>query len=310
MRHGSAGRFPTRADVILNRFDLSADDILGKGSESTVYAMDAEHVLRIYRDLVSWDYVEERRAFYAELAQVDLPFAMPHIYTVGSWVGHLYTVERRMHGRDFGKVLPTLTGAARTRALTSYLDAVAALGQVRLDDKPYGELLARPLLQRESWREYLAARMEQTLAQSRTDLAEDVPDLDGVLARIYAQLDMFNDKPPKSLVHGDYFPGNVFIGDDLTITGVGDFSYATVVGDARQDLAGAVWLMGAMDYATAEDANFLRDLVAARLGDTMLPVIDFYKLYYSVYFSGCKADDPATYWWCVENLRAVARQTV
>jgi Ser/Thr protein kinase RdoA (MazF antagonist) len=310
MRHGSAGRFPTRADVILNRFDLSTEDILGKGSESTVYAMDDEHVLRIYRDLVSWDYVEERRVFYAALDNHTLPFAVPHIFTIGSWVGHLYTVERRMHGRDFGKVLPALAGEARTRALTNYLDAVAALGMVRFDDKPYGELLARPLLQRDSWQEYLTARMAQTLAQSRTDLVADVPELDSVLATIYAQLPLLGDKPPKSLVHGDYFPGNVFIGDDLTITGVGDFSYATVVGDARQDLAGAVWLLGAMKEARAEDSTLLRDLAASRWGDAILPVIDLYKLYYSVYFSGCKADDPTTYWWCVENLCAAVQQRV
>lgn len=310
MRHGSAGRFPTRADVILNRFDLSAEDMLGRGSESTVYAMDAEHVLRIYRDLISWDYVEERRVFYEALGKVALPFAVPHIFTVGSWVGHLYTVERRIAGQDFGKVLPTLTGEARTRALTNFLEAVIALGDVRMDDQPYGELLVEPRLRREGWRDYLRARMATTLAHSREDLVQDVPGLDEVLAAIEAQVAMLDDAPPKCLVHGDYFPGNVFVGEDLTVTGVGDFSYATVVGDARLDVAGAVWLLGAMAYARVEDSAFLREQAAARLGEAVMPVIDFYKLYYSVYFSGCKADDPTTYGWCVENLRAAARQLV
>ena len=305
MRHGSAGRFPTREDVILNRFDLNEEHLLGKGSESTVYAMDEAHVLRIYRDLIGWDYVEARRAFYAELAAHELPFVVPHIYTIGSWVGHLYTVERRMAGQDFGVVLPTLTGAARQKALGSFLDAAAALGRVSLPDKPYGELLAEPRLQRDDWQEYLAARMEQTLAHSRADLDADVPKFDAVLELIFSQLPLVGDTPPKSLVHGDFFPGNVFIDADLTICGVGDFSYATVVGDARQDLAGAVWLLGAMRDARADDATFLREQVAARWGEELLPIIDFYKLYYSIYFSGCKLDDPTTYWWCVENLRAV-----
>jgi aminoglycoside phosphotransferase (APT) family kinase protein len=304
MRHGSAGRFPTRVHVILNRFDLFDEDFLGAGSESRVYAMDDKHVLRIYHESISWDYVEERRQFYAELAHHDLPFAVPGIYAVGAWVGHVYTVERRMAGRDFSKVLPALTAADRTKALSSYLDAAAALSRVHFPEKPYGELLAAPLLQREHWADYLVARMEQTLASSRADLDVDVPNLDGVLASLYAQLPILGDDPVKSLVHGDYFPGNVFISDDLVISGVGDFSYATVVGDARMDLAGAVYLLGASADYCPEDSAFLREQVAERWGSEMVAVIDWYRLYYSVFFSGCKADDPATYGWCVENLRA------
>jgi hypothetical protein len=44
--------------------------------------------------------------------------------------------------------------------------------------------------------------------------------------------------------------------------------------------------------------------VAERWGKALLEVVDFYRLYYSIFFSGCKVDDPTTYWWCVENLRS------
>jgi aminoglycoside phosphotransferase (APT) family kinase protein len=261
-------------------------------------------VLRIYHDHIPWEYVEARRIFYAELAQHALPFAVPEIHSVGAWVGHIYTVERRMPGRDFGEALLTLEGAARTQALTSYLEAVTALGNVRFLDKPWGELITTPPLHGESWQEYLVARMARTLAQSRADLEADLPGLDGMLAQIRAFLPRLGDEIPKSLVHGDYFPANVFVDDTLRISGVGDFSYATVVGDARQDLAGAIWLLGAMPAARREDSVFLRQLVVERWGEAMGAVVDFYRLYYSIYFSGCKRDDPATYGWCVANLRA------
>ena len=304
MRHGSAGRFPTREHVILNRFDLFAEDFLGEGSESRVYAMNAEHVLRIYRDTISWDYVETRRLFYLELAKHELPFAVPHVYTIGSWLGHVYTTEPRMAGQDFGKVLPDLRGADRAKALTSYLDAAAALGSVRFPDKPYGDLLETQLVKRDNWQEYVKASMERALDVSRADVEQDVPHFDEVWASICAKVPLLGDNPPKSLVHGDYFPGNVFINDDLQISGVGDFSYATVVGDARLDLAGAVWLMGGTAAYDPEDSIFLRQQVVARWGEKMGAVVDFYKLYYSIFFSGCKADDPTTYNWCVGNLRA------
>lgn len=311
MRHGSAGRFPTRLHVILNRFELHDSDLLGKGSESSVFAMnDPGHVLRVYHEHVPWDYMEARRLLSMKLAQAGLPFAVPEIYSVGAWVGHIYTVEQRMDGQDFSKVLPTLSGGERAKALTNYLDAAAALGQVRFDDtlfeaKPYGELLLSPALQSESWQAYLRERMETMLVASRADLEADVPGFDQVLAQIYAQFPLVGDSPEKSLVHGDFYPANVFINDALEIVGVGDFSYATTVGDARLDIAGAVWLLGAMAGSMPEDSAFLRSLVAQRWGDEMGAVVDFYRLYYSVYFSGCKADDPTTYWWCVENLRSV-----
>src|SRR5690606_22148779 len=104
-------------------------------------------------------------------------------------------------------------------------------------DKPYGELLVNAPLQRARWRDYLEARMAQTLVSSRADLEQDVPGFDQVLASIHAQLPMLGDDPAKCLVHGDYFPANVFIDDEFKISGVGDFSYAVVVGDARMDLA-------------------------------------------------------------------------
>jgi aminoglycoside phosphotransferase (APT) family kinase protein len=108
----------------------------------------------------------------------------------------------------------------------------------------------------------------------------------------------------KCLVHGDYFPGNVFVDDRLTICGVGDFGYTTVVGDSRMDLAGAVVYLEVVDGYRPDDTAFLTRLVEERYGRDMLRWIDFYRLYYSFYFSRCKVDDPRTYEWCIGNLRS------
>jgi aminoglycoside phosphotransferase (APT) family kinase protein len=300
------GRFPTRVHVILNRFGLFDSDLLGKGSESRVYSLDKEHVLRIYNSNMAWEYVEARRIFYESLAKEELPFAVPEILTVGAWVGHIYTVEKRMPGRDFEQVLVTLRGAERAKALTSYLEVAAALGAVRFPDKPYGELIRPDRLQKQSWQAYLAARMEETLASSRIDLEQDVPHLDTVLKWIDKQLSLLGAEPPKSLVHGDYFPANVFVDDEFQISGVGDFSYATVAGDPRMDLAGAILFMETTRDYCRNDTRFLRRQVEQRWGRELLEVVDVYRLYYSIFFSGCKADDPVTYYWCVGNLRESA----
>jgi putative membrane protein len=105
------------------------------------------------------------------------------------------------------------------------------------------------------------------------------------------------------LVHGDYFPGNVFIDDDLTISGVGDFSGLTIIGDPRMDLAGAVAYVEVVDSYRPDDTAFLLRLVTERHGEAILPILALYRLYYSLFFTVCKADDPEFYAWCIENLR-------
>src|SRR5262249_46267390 len=155
--------------------------------------------------------------------------------------GRSYTIERRMPGRVFASMLPALEGADRERALASYLHVAAQIGATRFPNRPFGELLvAGEPLQRDSWAQFLWDRLQQTYRLSRPDVEQDVPGVDMVLAHVRAQLEALDGFRGRRLVHGDYFPGNVYIDDDLAISGVGDFGYTTVVGDPRMDIAGAV----------------------------------------------------------------------
>ncbi len=289
----------------LDAFGVTADDLLGRGGEAHVYALDAERVLRIYKG-DNLDYLDERRAFYAGLRGHGLPFATPDILEIGSREGALYTVERRIHGRDFAQALPTLTGAARATALSSYLEVAGQIGTVRLPQHPFGELVTPDTpIRRETWGDYLRARMAAMLAGGRADLEQDVPNFTAVLGQIEDRFSLVADWPEKRLVHGDYFPGNVFIDAEHRICAVGDFGYSTVAGDPRMDLVGAVIFLEVVEGYRPADSQFLLRQLADRLGDGWEAVVEFYRLYYSIYFSGCKADDPNTYWWCVGNLRAV-----
>jgi Ser/Thr protein kinase RdoA (MazF antagonist) len=303
-----------RARAILNRFIVAESALLGVGSESSVFAIDATQVLRIYRPHITWEYVGARLALVEKIraqAGATLP-ALPEVLSVNAWADQVYTVERRMPGRDFARVIPTLTGADRVRALTSFVDAAAQIGRVRFDDAPFGELLENAnTIHRAVWVDYLWAKLTATLATSRPALVQDVPELDAVLAHLRRELEKLAPMTEKRLVHGDYFAGNVFIDDDLQICGLGDFGYSTLVGDPRMDLAAAVafWDLPTdlMPPAqVADDCALLMDLLVARGGQEIEPVVQLYRLYYSLYFSGCGEDDPTTYAWCVRNLRAAA----
>jgi aminoglycoside phosphotransferase (APT) family kinase protein len=81
--------------------------------------------------------------------------------------------------------------------------------------------------------------------------------------------------PPKALVHGDYFPGNVLVGPDLKVTAVLDFGLYTVVGDPVLDLAVAYQTLELIAETTAQDARFVRDEIVARHGEAIVPSLRF-----------------------------------
>jgi putative membrane protein len=283
---------------------VSSAALLGKGSESEVYALDDERVLRLYYPGIQQQYVEQRHAFYDQLHLAQPPFELPRILESGMLDGRIYTVERRMRGRAFAGVLPELAGDDRKRALASYLQVAGQIGTIRIPDRPFGEMLtAEQPLQRAAWPEFLWDRLQQTYRISRADVERDVPEVAAILEWMQGESRALSGFEEKRLVHGDYFPGNVYIDDELKICGVGDFGYSTLAGDPRMDLAGAIAFLEVVDGYDPSDTTFLMQLVEEQHGAGISRWIDFYRLYYSFYFSHCKDDDPRTYAWCIHNLR-------
>jgi aminoglycoside phosphotransferase (APT) family kinase protein len=290
--------------AILRQFGISAAALLGKGSESHVYALDQTRVVRIYPPGASLAYIDARRHFYTLLAARQPPFVIPRVLEHGVLDAHPYTIEQRMHGHDLASVLPQLTGQNRARALTSYLDLATRIGTIQFPDAPFGEMILPGALQRATWPGFLWDRVQQTLHTSYPELAQDVPQLGRILAAFHKQLANMITLSTKCLVHGDYFAGNVFIDDTLTVYGIGDFGYSTLVGDPRMDIAGAIVFLEVVEGYQATDTELLLDHVQRGDSRVSADIIDLYRLYYSLYFSHCKHDDPKTYAWCVQNLHS------
>jgi len=293
-------------NTILHHFGVLPAALLGKGSESRVYALDAARVLRIYPPGASPAALQARQRFYTQLAARHPPFVIPTVLDQGVIDGQLYTIEQRMRGHDLARVLPSLTGADRERALTSYLDLATQIGTLQFPDAPFGELILPDAPQRTTWPAFLWDRAQQTLQISRNDVAQDVPQLDSLLSAFRARLSPMETLHSKSLVHGDYFPGNVFIDETLTVYAVGDFGYSTVVGDPRMDVAGALVFLEVVEGYQAADTQLLLSYLLRDRTPVSAEIIDLYRLYYSLYFSHCKHDDPTTYAWCIKNLRMYA----
>jgi aminoglycoside phosphotransferase (APT) family kinase protein len=294
MRERIPERF--RADVVRR---------IGHGGEATVYELTGDRALRVYHGAPHG--ANEIAAFYRAIARGDTPFALPEILEQGDDGGVFYSIDRLIPGRPLHELMKYLSGDERTQALASYTDAafeIASLPPVRHE---FGEFLRDDdSIRAVTWNEYLLARMQRSV-QASPWLRDDVPALDEVVAALTKRIRALT-PVRKALVHGDYFPGNVLMSDELTVAGVIDFGPLTVIGDPWLDLASAlIFLEVARPGYTPTDTEFVRERLAARVGATIQDTITTYRGWYAIRFSPYRDDDPNLYAWCAGSLSQVAR---
>ena len=292
--------------VVLGHLKLDSAKLLGRGMTSSLYDIGGGRVLKIHNGPQDQGYLPRLQRFSEQLQGYSFPFAVPLIYEYGA-VGKIhYHVERRLPGQDFAEVFPRLTSAERRSALASFLDGLPPLHAVHMPQLPYGEPLnVQEEITSETWPGYLQARIEATLAHSYSDLQEDLASVERIVEESYRELSSLSPRPPKCLVHGDYFPGNVLCDDKGFLTAVVDFSPLTLIGDPLVDLAGAYYFCRIYDFVTAADYEFLRSQISGRYGSHCWQRIDLYYTFYSFRFSDCKIPDNHTYRWCLRRLRAL-----
>jgi hypothetical protein len=246
-------------------------------------------------------------AFYDELAGQDPGFELPRVLEHGEIDGTEYSVDRLIPGRPLIDVLPDLTGERRRKALDSYLDGARMIGGLRVERSFYGDVITDPPLRRATWTEFLLDRAEAALAISGGRLAADIARFDEVIATVRGHLAALPPHGERRLVHGDYFPGNVMIGDDLTVSGVIDFGTLTVMGDPAMDIASAVVLIEvARPSFDPADVEYLTARAVRTHGAAFVALLRAYREYYALRLAPyAETQDPRLYAWCVRSLRGV-----
>lgn len=294
---------------MLARFGLGEVDLLGAGSESWVYALDADRILRIRRRPTDPADIERVKHFLGWIAG-RLPFDTPMIETIepdGS------TIEKRLAGRPMTAVLPGLEGEGRRRAFHAYFEAATAIRSIAMPDEPYGQLLApRPLVAPE-WTGFLAASLDRYVARHRAHLDAAFGDADALIAKAHALLAAVPSRPTKVLAHGDFFPGNVLMDDTLKVSGVVDFGIWTIVAAPDYDVAGAAMFAEVSNECGPDDTAFLRALLLEHCGAAAIPTLSFYRAYFA--FALFEQEDLPGFYpklapWNLATLRQLADGTL
>jgi hypothetical protein len=200
-----------------------------------------------------------------------------------------------------------LSGADRERAVAGYADAACEIAALPCTRDAYGEFLRGddsicPL----HWRTYLLARMRRSLRESAW-LSSNVERVDRLLAALTERIEALP-PAPRTLVHGDYFPGNVLVWEALAVSGVIDFGPLTVIGDPWLDLASALIMLEVVPGHTDADSELVRDRLVRTAGAAFTEAATTYRAWYAIRFSPYRNDDPGLYDWCIYSLQSSARE--
>ena len=300
----------TPADVrVLAKFGLTEADLIGRGGESSVYALGSDRVLRLARSRNFRVLARARLKAFLDRIAGRFPFATPEILEIGP--NEVWTIEKRLPGRPMLALLRELAGTGRETVLTNYADAAAVLGTIELPYVPYGHLIAANAVRASDWRSFVRQSLAGFLARNRARIGAEIGDPDGLFAEATAMIAALPDQPRKALVHGDYFPGNVLLADDRSVSAVIDFGVYAVAGDAQLDLATAYLTLEMNDECQPGDAQFVRAALVARHGEALLAALRCYRAWLAFSmadpaFGGSLY--PRLYGWSVAQLRLLAEE--
>jgi len=228
---------------LLAEFGVSPDALVGRGSEAEVYALDEHTVLKLYAGLERLAHFETLQRFYDELDTSACEIPLPRILEIRPFDQLVALVETKLQGAPLEAVLTQVNEMNLHHVEDLYLDAVCALKTIKLSTPPKTYLLfddnGSSAVATQSFATYYATLVAAKLATVGEPFAVYDPSFAVDAAALVAAI---RTGPSVSLtvVHGDFFPGNVLVNAEATqVTGIIDFGSYTLFGDHLLDLAGA-----------------------------------------------------------------------
>ena len=285
----------------IDKTKLIPENIIGKGMQTTAYRYADGLIIKEVRD-TSIEYLKKLKSFYKKLSEFKLNLAFPQIEEITEEDNKIYLLEREIDGVELMTILHKLDIESRRKLLIKYFDTLDELKKISFNNSNYGELFAfsNKEINSDSWKEFLIQRMKVSFSLGGKFLVKHIHDIDSIFNSYLEEISKFEYSDEKCLVHGDYFPKNVFVDSNFNISHLIDFSELTLVGDHRVDIAGSIIFL--KDWLDS-DIEFLYKYAVKKFGEEIEYYIWFYKIYYSFRFSNCKDLDPGLFKWCVKNLR-------
>ena len=241
--------------------------------------------MKLYSDISRLGKLNTLKSFYASLDASRVPFMLPSIELVSVVGSLLVAVERRLDGVPMAQLLAEGDAASQQRLRTSYFEAADALKSVRTFGQPDRYLIFDESGESErrkgTWHSFMLKLLRSKKEAVYEALRGDVSDFD----QKFQTIESLFERPYKealSLIHGDFFPGNVLCTTDGRTAAVIDFGTFTMFGDHIFDVATA-WAFFRM--YTGNDTAARAELLPALdrvVGLDQMPKVFAYALTYAV----------------------------
>jgi len=248
-------------NVILTKFGISRDSLHAVGTEAQVYALESEKLLKVYSNPEELNKMLVLRDFYAMVDASGASFQIPEILDVKREGEVLGVIEKKLSGKPLAEEMTSYDEQEQKVAIGAYFDTAQAIGELGLVSPPDRFLLfdskGESSVRAQDWNGYLRkliSKKIEKLERQLGKLVDDFPQKRDQFMKLFSG----NYGGKISVIHGDFFPGNVLVESPSSVSGVIDFGMFTMFGDRMFDMATS-WLFHTMysDNDTAARSKLL-----------------------------------------------------
>jgi len=293
--------------MILDNYNVTKSDFLGSGMEASVYAYDNNKVLKLYNDMSDTTKQNILKVFYSNLNSSSLSYELPSIYDTFMENDTLVTIEKRIEGSNLQSVFSEMNYDEQNKLMETYLNATIELKSVKIKYNLEGFTLFNDnqvsLLKINNWFDLLKEIIFRKQKELEPYFKKDVVNYDAKVNKLLEYLSL-GYEGEYSLIHGDFYPGNLMINKSGKVTGLIDFGLMTMCGDNIFDIA-IGWVC--FDMYNELNANIYErylNIIISTLGEDVRKRLYIYVLIYSFISANCYSHDckDGHYQWCVKNL--------
>ncbi|WP_078554409.1 aminoglycoside phosphotransferase family protein [Bacillus alkalicellulosilyticus] len=293
--------------ILLDKFNVSKSDFLGSGMEAEVYVYDKNKVLKLYNDMSDSNKQKILKKFYSKINSISLSYELPYIYDTFEENGILVTIEKRIEGSNLQSMISEMNYKEQNKMMENYINANLELKSVKVKSSLEGFTLFNDnqisLLKINCWFDLLKEIIFSKQKELEAYFKRDVVNYYSKVNQLVEMLSL-GYEGEYSLIHGDFYPGNLLINKKGMVTGVIDFGSMTMYGDNLFDIA-ISWVC--FDMYNELNANINErylNLIISKLGEDVRKRLYFYVLIYSFISANFYSDncEDGHYQWCAKNL--------
>jgi thiamine kinase-like enzyme len=275
--------------AILKDYNLKESAFIGEGGEAWVYSIDNSRILKIYKNNDLSKNLIGLQKLYKSLNWGSAGLTEQAILEFGISHKSLYTIEKRIDGKDFCKSLKVLKGTLRQQALDDFYLRAEQLHTLQKEKHVlFGDAIHIDKPRSKAWSTFL-----QKSAKQKVNWDFKPEEQKKILSQFNDRLTKLEYTGQPQLVHFDYFPANV-MEKDARIVAIIDFSLA-IYGDPLMDVAGTVGYLGLVAEMNKADTGYLLNKMLDDHSQKELVTLTTYLVYMAIYWSYCSQKSVANW---------------